>query len=100
MLMSVAVSVSVFSASSSFSSGRLIDRRVPWQATPLDIIGYIAFQDLAVIRAHIGQHSVDTLFSILSLCSLPEKPHPASALAVLLFYEHVRVLSPLASVAH
>jgi hypothetical protein len=57
-------------------------------------------EDLAVIRAHIGQHSVDTLFSILSLCSLPEKPHPAGTLAVLLFYEHVRVLSPIASVTH
>jgi hypothetical protein len=65
-------------------------------------------EDLTVIRAHVEQHSVDTLFSILSLCSLPAKPHPANALAALcdavlapggqlLFYEHV--LSPLASVA-
>jgi hypothetical protein len=63
-------------------------------------------EDLAIVRADVGQHSVDTLFSILSLCSLPAKPHPADALAALcdavlapggqlLFYEHV--LSPLAS---
>jgi hypothetical protein len=53
ILTSVAVSVSVSSASSAFSSGRLIDRRVPWQATLLDIIGCIVSQDTQVSAGRI-----------------------------------------------
>jgi hypothetical protein len=50
------------------SSGRLIDRRVPWQATLLDIIGYIALQvgagrisTTAIVLACIGIGRVLTM---------------------------------------
>jgi hypothetical protein len=65
-------------------------------------------ENLSVILNHMNAHSVDTIVSILTLCSLPQKPHPAHALEVLcdavlvpggqlLFYEHV--LSHVPSVA-
>jgi hypothetical protein len=65
-------------------------------------------EDLTTILHHLPRQSVDTVISVLTLCSLPESPSPQSILAglvdavlksggQLLFYEHV--LSPLADVA-
>lgn len=65
-------------------------------------------EDLNIIVKHVPPRSLDTILSILALCSLPEKPHPATTLEALveatlapggqlLFYEHV--LSPRHDVA-
>jgi hypothetical protein len=66
-------------------------------------------ESLVTILEQVQPHSVDTLISINSLCSLPATPHPAKALEALcdavlapgggqfLFHEHV--LSPIPSVA-
>jgi hypothetical protein len=65
-------------------------------------------ENLSIILNYVKPHSVNTIIAILTVCSLPQRPHPSHTLEALcdgvlapggqfLFYEHV--LSPIPSVA-
>ena len=74
-------------------------------AGTLQIVPYGAEQTALIMSTLGGPHAVDTLVSILSLCSVPDPEPTLTALVrdvlrpggTLLFYEHV--LSPRADIA-